>query len=120
MPAVAELPEGPPGWGLDEGPTRHQLKNKDYECTIVGKRPVGKPRKRWVNAVEIDSREVLKVRISRQASLEASLQGGQGSTSGSRAIGEEVQEEGGEKGGDGEGKRGRDEGEDGGEEIKGD
>jgi hypothetical protein len=29
---------------------------------FIGKRPVCKARKRWINAVEIDSREILKVR----------------------------------------------------------
>jgi hypothetical protein len=32
------------------------------ECNFIGKRPVGKPRERWINAVEIDSKEMLKVR----------------------------------------------------------
>jgi hypothetical protein len=32
--------------------------------------PVGKPRKRWVNAVETDSRVILKVRNWRRESLD--------------------------------------------------
>jgi hypothetical protein len=32
------------------------------EENIIGKRPVGKPRKRWVNAMETDSREILNAR----------------------------------------------------------
>jgi hypothetical protein len=32
------------------------------ESNFIGKRPVGKPRKRWINAVEIDSKEILKLR----------------------------------------------------------
>jgi hypothetical protein len=32
------------------------------ESNITGKRPVGKPKKRWVKALEIDSTEILKVR----------------------------------------------------------
>jgi hypothetical protein len=32
------------------------------ESNFIGKRPVDKPRKRWINAVEIDSKAVLKVR----------------------------------------------------------
>jgi hypothetical protein len=33
------------------------------ESSIIGKRPIGKPRKRWENAVETDSGEVIEVRI---------------------------------------------------------
>jgi hypothetical protein len=40
------------------------------ESNFIGKRPVGKPRKRWVNAVEIDSREILKVRNWKRESLD--------------------------------------------------
>jgi hypothetical protein len=32
------------------------------ESNFIGKRPIDKPRKRWINAVEIDSKEILKVR----------------------------------------------------------
>jgi hypothetical protein len=32
------------------------------ESNIIGKRPLGKPRKRWLNEVKMDSREILKVR----------------------------------------------------------
>jgi hypothetical protein len=32
------------------------------ESNIIGKRPVAKPGKIWVNAMAIDSREILKVR----------------------------------------------------------
>jgi hypothetical protein len=39
------------------------------ESNFIGKRPVGKPRKRWINAVEIDSREILKVRNWKRESL---------------------------------------------------
>jgi hypothetical protein len=35
----------------------------------IGKRSVGKPRKRWVNAVDIDSREILEVRNRKRESL---------------------------------------------------
>jgi hypothetical protein len=31
------------------------------ESSFIGKRPVDKPRKRWINAVKIDSKEILKV-----------------------------------------------------------
>jgi hypothetical protein len=40
------------------------------ECNIIGKTPVGKPRKRWVNAVEIDNREILKVRNWKRESVD--------------------------------------------------
>jgi hypothetical protein len=51
---------------------------------------IGKPRKRQVNAVETDSREILKSeklekKITRQADLEVSFEGGQGLISGYRA-----------------------------------
>jgi hypothetical protein len=32
------------------------------ESNFIGKRPVAKPRKRWINEVEVDSKEILKVR----------------------------------------------------------
>jgi hypothetical protein len=54
------------------------------ESNIIGKRPVGKPRKRWVNAVLKNMK--LEKRISRQASLEASFKEGQCSISGCLAI----------------------------------
>jgi hypothetical protein len=31
-----------------------RIPQRILESNIIGKRPVGKPRKRWVNAVEID------------------------------------------------------------------
>jgi hypothetical protein len=37
---------------------------------IIGKRLVGNPTKRWVNAVEMDSREILKVRNWKRESLD--------------------------------------------------
>jgi hypothetical protein len=37
---------------------------------IIGRRPVGKPRKRWVNAVELDSREIWEVRNWKRESLD--------------------------------------------------
>jgi hypothetical protein len=40
------------------------------ESNIIRKRPAGKPRKRWVNAVEIDSTEILKVRNWKRESLD--------------------------------------------------
>jgi hypothetical protein len=39
-----------------------RIPKRILESNIIGKRPVGKPRKIWVNAMEIDSREILKVR----------------------------------------------------------
>lgn len=52
--------------------------------------PVGNPRKRQVNAVETDIREILKSvklekRITRQADLDVSFEGGQGLISGYHA-----------------------------------
>jgi hypothetical protein len=38
-----------------------RIEKRILESNFIGKRPVGKPRKRWLNAVEIDSREILKV-----------------------------------------------------------
>jgi hypothetical protein len=35
------------------------------KSNFIGKRPVGKPRKRWINAVEIHSREKLEKRSCR-------------------------------------------------------
>jgi hypothetical protein len=49
------------------------LLGRILESIIIGKRPVGKPSERWVNVVEIDNREILKMRkwkreyIDRQA-----------------------------------------------------
>jgi hypothetical protein len=66
-------------------------------------RHVGKPRKRWVNAVEIGSRENLKVRNWRRESLDvASFKRGQGSSSGChhtrrRGRGKEQEEKEGEE-----------------------
>jgi hypothetical protein len=36
----------------------------------IGKRPLGKPRRKWFNAVEIDSRENVKVRKWKTESLD--------------------------------------------------
>jgi hypothetical protein len=36
------------------------------ESNFIGKRPVGEPRKRWVNAVQTESREIMKVRNGEQ------------------------------------------------------
>jgi hypothetical protein len=33
-----------------------RVPKKILESNFIGKRPVGKPRKRWIDAVEIDSR----------------------------------------------------------------
>jgi hypothetical protein len=33
-----------------------------YRINTIGKTYIGKPRKRWVNIVEVDHREILKVR----------------------------------------------------------
>jgi hypothetical protein len=40
------------------------------ESNINGKRPVGQPRKIWVNAVEIENREISNVRIWKRESLD--------------------------------------------------
>jgi hypothetical protein len=39
-----------------------RIPERILESNFIGKRPVDKPRKRWINAVEIDSKEILKVR----------------------------------------------------------
>jgi hypothetical protein len=39
-----------------------RIPKRILESNFIGKRPVGKPRKRWINAVEMDSKETLKVR----------------------------------------------------------
>jgi hypothetical protein len=39
-----------------------RIPKRILESNIIGKRLLGKPRKRWVNAVKTDSREILKVR----------------------------------------------------------
>jgi hypothetical protein len=43
------------------------------ESNFIGKRPVGKPRKRGINAVEIDSKEILKVRNWKRESQERQI-----------------------------------------------
>jgi hypothetical protein len=57
---------------------------------VIRKRPVRKPRKIWNNAVDIESREIPKVRSwkteSPDRSLEASFKGNQGSILGCHAI----------------------------------
>jgi hypothetical protein len=45
------------------------IPKKTQESNIIGKRLSGKPRKRCVNAVEIDSREILKVRNWKRETL---------------------------------------------------
>jgi hypothetical protein len=47
-----------------------RIPKRILESNSFGKRPVGKPRKRWINAVEIDSREILKVRNWKRESLD--------------------------------------------------
>jgi hypothetical protein len=37
---------------------------------IIGKRPIGNPRRRWINAMEMDNRGILKVRNWKRESLE--------------------------------------------------
>jgi hypothetical protein len=39
-----------------------RIPKRILESNIVGKRPVGKPRKGWVNSVEIDGIEISKMR----------------------------------------------------------
>jgi hypothetical protein len=39
-----------------------RIPKRILESNFIGKRLVGKPRKRWINEVETDSREILKVR----------------------------------------------------------
>jgi hypothetical protein len=41
---------------------KKRMRKRNMESNIIGKRPIGKPRKRSVNAVEIDSKEILRVR----------------------------------------------------------
>jgi hypothetical protein len=40
---------------------------------IIAKRPVGKPRNRWVNSVKIDSRGILKMRNWKRESLDSEV-----------------------------------------------
>jgi hypothetical protein len=47
-----------------------RIPKRILESIFIGKRPVGKPRKRWINAVEIDSREILKVRNGKREYLD--------------------------------------------------
>jgi hypothetical protein len=47
-----------------------RIPKRILESNFIGKRPVGKPRNRWINAVEIDSREILKVRNWKRESLD--------------------------------------------------
>jgi hypothetical protein len=47
-----------------------RIPKRILESKIIGKRPVGKPKKRLVNAVGIDSREILKVRNWKRESLD--------------------------------------------------
>jgi hypothetical protein len=39
-----------------------RIPERILESNFIGKRPVGKPRKSWINAVEIVSKEILKVK----------------------------------------------------------
>jgi hypothetical protein len=45
-----------------------RIPKRILESNFIGKRPVDKPRKRWIKAVEIDSKEILKVRIWKRES----------------------------------------------------
>jgi hypothetical protein len=47
-----------------------RIPKRVLKSNITGKKPIGKPRKRWVNAVEIDSRVILRVRNWRRESLD--------------------------------------------------
>jgi hypothetical protein len=47
-----------------------RIPKRILERIFVGKRPVDKPRKRWINAMETDSREIFKVRNSKRESLD--------------------------------------------------
>jgi hypothetical protein len=51
----------------------------------------GEPKESWANAVEIDIRETMEVRICRQVRVEASFKGDKGLISGCRV--EEAEEE---------------------------
>jgi cell division protein FtsB len=46
-----------------------RIPKRVLKSEFTGKKPVGKSRRRWVNAVEIDSRVILKVRTWRRESL---------------------------------------------------
>jgi hypothetical protein len=77
--------------GLIQCTDEKRILKRILDSNIVGNRPVEKPRKRWVNAVEIDIREILKVRNWRRESLDKQVRRrhskeGKGSTSGSGAI----------------------------------
>jgi hypothetical protein len=50
-----------------------RIPKRVLKSNITGKRPVGKQRKRWVNAVEIDSRVILKLRNWRGESLDRQI-----------------------------------------------
>jgi hypothetical protein len=47
-----------------------RIPKRILKSIFIGKRPVGEPKKRWINAVEIDSREILKVRKWKRESLD--------------------------------------------------
>jgi hypothetical protein len=47
-----------------------RIPKRILERNITGKRLVGKPRKRWVNAVETDSGDILEVRKWKRKSLD--------------------------------------------------
>jgi hypothetical protein len=47
-----------------------RIPKRILESNFIGKWPVGKPRKRWINAVETDSRDILKVRNWKRESLD--------------------------------------------------
>jgi hypothetical protein len=50
-----------------------RIPKRILESIFIGKRPAGKPRKRWINAVEIGSREILKVRNWKRESLDRQI-----------------------------------------------
>jgi hypothetical protein len=47
-----------------------RIPKRILESNIIGKRPLGKPRKRCINAVEIESGEILKLRKRKRGSLD--------------------------------------------------
>jgi hypothetical protein len=47
-----------------------RIPRRILERNTIGKRPIGNPRKRWINVVEIESRVILKVGSWKRESLE--------------------------------------------------
>jgi hypothetical protein len=53
----------------------NRIEKRIPESNIIGKRPGGKTRERWVNAIDTESKEILKVSNWKRESLDREFGG---------------------------------------------